>query len=97
MLAGDCTPKGYLLRPCTKFADDATLYASFHKDLIWLFSPMAKLWSLTASLVKSKGLVVGIGADPLRYSSSSVPAGDDFIDLMEDFRIWKAVLVGMGS
>ena len=48
------------------------------------FVAMAKLWCLAINLVKSKGIVVGTGADA--HGLSPVPAGGDFIDLMEDFQ-----------
>ena len=79
-----------MLRSCiteSKFADDAALYASSHKDFEMVtssFVAMAKLWCLAINLVKSKGIVVGTGADA--HGLSPVPAGGGFIDLMEDFR-----------
>ena len=48
------------------------------------FVAMAKLWCLAINLVKSKGIVVGTGADA--HGLSPVPAGGGFIDLMEDFQ-----------
>ena len=48
------------------------------------FVAVADMWGLTVSLVKSKGVVVGAGADASMLSP--VPAGDGFIDLMEDFQ-----------
>ena len=48
------------------------------------FVAVAKLWGLTVSLVKSKGMVVSNGADA--HGLSPVPAGDSFIDLVEDFQ-----------
>ena len=42
------------------------------------------LWGLTVSLVKSKGKVVGTGADVSLLSP--IPVGDAFIDLVEDFQ-----------
>ena len=45
---------------------------------------MAGLWGLTVSLVKSKGMVVGTGADISLLSP--IPVGDGFIDVVEDFQ-----------
>ena len=45
---------------------------------------MAGLWGLTVSLVKSKGMVVGAGADVGLLSP--IPVGDGFIDVVEDFQ-----------
>ena len=71
----------------SKFADDAALYASSHKDFEMVassFVAVAKMWGLTVNLVKSKGMVVGNGADALGLSP--VPAGGGFSDLVEDFQ-----------
>ena len=81
--------KAHLLRFCiteSKFTDDAALFAPSHKDFGILsssFVAVTKLWGLTVSLVKSKTMVVGNGADA--HDLSFVPAGDGFIDLVEDF------------
>ena len=48
------------------------------------FVAVAGLWGLTVSLVKSKGMVVGTGADASLLSH--IPVGDGFIDLAEDFQ-----------
>ena len=48
------------------------------------FVAVAKLWGLKVNLVKSKGMVVGNGTDA--HGLSPVPAGDGFIDLVEDFQ-----------
>ena len=89
-LVGDRTPKSRLLRSCvteSKFADDAALYASSREGFETVassFVAVARLWGLTVSLVKSKGMVVGTGA-ALRYSLlSPILVGDGFIDVVED-------------
>ena len=51
--------------------------------LRWLPPPLL-LWGLTVSLVKSKGMVMGTGTDA--HELSSIPAGNDFIDSVEDFQ-----------
>ena len=47
---------------------------------------MAGLWGLTVSLVKSKGMVVGTGADVIFSLLSPIPVEDGFIDVVEDFQ-----------
>ena len=89
-LVGDRTPKSRLLRSCvteSKFADDAALYASScegFETVASSFVAVAGLWGLTVSLVKSKGMVVGTGADVSLLSP--IPVGDGFIDAVEDFQ-----------
>ena len=71
---GDRTPKVHLLGSCiteSRCADDAAPYASSHKDFKMVassFVAVAKLWGLTESLMKSKGMLVGTGADAYRLS-----------------------------
>ena len=53
------------------------------------------LWGLTVSLVKSKGMVVGTGADVSLLSS--IPVGDGFIDFVEDFQYLRSCISSDGE
>ena len=72
-LGGDLIPKSQLLRSSvtqSKCADDAALYTISYegfKAVASSFVAVARLWGLTVSLVKSKSMVVGTGADASTY------------------------------
>ena len=70
-LVGNRTAKSCLELSCiteSQFADDAALYASTREgfeEVASSFVRMARGWGLTVSLIKSKGMVAGIGAHTL--------------------------------
>ena len=71
----------------SKFADDAVLYASPRDGLEAVASSfvcVARGWGLTVSLVKSKGIVTGIGADTSLLAPISVEGG--VIELVGSFQ-----------
>ena len=98
---GDRSAKSWLLPSCvteSKFADDAALYDSYRDGLEAVASSfvcVARGWGLTVSLVKSKGMAAGIGADTLVLALISVQGG--VMDWWRVFNIWAASLVVMGT
>ena len=96
-LMGDRSAKSWLLQSCvteSKFADDAALYASSHDGLEAVASSfvcVARGWGLTVSLVKSKGMVAGIGADTLVLALISVEGG--VMELVESFQYLGSIII----
>ena len=100
-LVGDCTAKSRLELSCiteSKFADDAALYASMlesFEEVASSFVCVAKEWGLTVSLIKSKGMVAGIGADTSVLAPLTVEGGE--VGLVEQFQYLGSIISDDGE
>ena len=100
-LVGDRSAKSRLLPSYvteSKFADDAALYASSRDGLEAVASSfvcVARGWGLTVSLVKSKGMVAGIGADTSVLAPISVEGG--VMELVESFQYLGSIISSDGN
>jgi len=100
-LVGDRTAKSHLQTSCvteSKFADDAALYASTRDNFEAVASSFVRVasgWGLTVSLIKSKGMVSGIGADTSVLAPITVEGG--VIDLVEQFQYLGSIISSDGE
>ena len=82
----------------SKFADDAAFYASSRNGLEAVASSfvcVARGWGLTVSLIKSKGMVAGIGADTLVLAPILVEGG--VMELVESFQYLGSIIGSDGD
>ena len=100
-LVGDRTAKSHLELSCiteSRFADDAALYASTREgfeEVASSFVCVARGWGLTVSLIKSKGMVAGIGADTLVLAPLTVEGGE--VGLVEQFQYLGSIISNNGE
>ena len=100
-LVGDHTAKSRLELSCiieSKFADDVALYASTREcfeEVASSFVHVARGWGLTVSLIKSKGMVAGIGADTSVLAPLTVEGGE--VGLVEQFQYLGSIISNDGE
>ena len=100
-LVEDRTAKSHLELSCiteSKFADDAALYASTHEgfeEVASSFVRVARGWGLTVSLIKSKGMAAGIGADTSVLAPLTVEGGE--VGLVEQFQYLGSIISNDGE